>query len=222
MTRTGELGRPVAQERSLSFFDWVNLNTRALGIGLVVLALAAAGVALWGRSRTIRAQRAERAYFEAQRSVVAGNLPLAQTDLDRLIKRYEGTRASARAAMSLAQVHFDQGKFQEGIAVLDRARNAGGSEQFRAGIESLLAAGYEGLGRFLDAADHYLKAAEAATFEADKDNFKAGAARAYMAGGNTAKAKELWTQLATDEMTATSAEAHIRLGELEAKPATKS
>jgi predicted negative regulator of RcsB-dependent stress response len=222
MTRTGEAGRPQVEEPTETFFDWVNLHTRELAIALVVLAVGATGYALYARSQTIRSQRAERAYFEAQRSVVAGNLPLAQTDLDKMIKRYGGTGPAARGSLSLAQVLFDQGKHQEGIKVLEDAKNSSGSKPYRAAIEALLAAGYEGLGKFAEAADHYTNASQSADFQADKDTFLASAARAYMSGGNKEKAKELWTKLATDALTATSAEAHIRLGELEAKPADKS
>jgi predicted negative regulator of RcsB-dependent stress response len=222
MTRTGEAARPPAQERTESFFDWVNLHSKHLAIGLVVVAVAATGYALYGRSNAIKSRRAEQAYFEAQRSVVAGNLPLAQSDLEKMVTRFKGTGSGVRGAMSLAQVLYDQGKHAEGIKVLEDARGSGAAKPYRAALESLLAAGYEGQGKFLDAADAYTRASDEATFQADKDAYMASAARAYQAAGNTAKAKELWTKLATDALTATSAEAHIRLGELEAKPANKS
>ena len=224
MTRTGDAARPPepAPARSLGFFDWVNLHTRELAIGLVLVAVAATGWALYGRSKTIKSQRAERAYFEAQRNVVAGNLPLAQTDLEKMITRFDGTRPATRAGIALAQVYFDQGKHQEGIKVLEKARGSAGSDTYESSIEALLAAGYENLGKHKEAAEHYARAAEEAQFDADRNAHRANAARAYQAAGDAAKAKELWSQLATDQLDATSAEAHIRMGELDAKPANKS
>jgi len=65
-------------------------------------------------------------------------------------------------------------------------------------------------------------AAKATSFETERAFQLAKAARAYEAGGNATKAKEIWTSLMNDPKGQTmSAEARVRLGELNAAPAKR-
>ena len=200
-----------------SFSDWVLLHRR--GVSWAVLALAAilAGFWFYQRSQSIKAQRAETAYFQARQSAVSGNLPLAISDLKKVVTRYEGTRAGTQAAISLAEALFEQKKFKEGIETLKKVEAKAPGDS-RPSIHILEASGYEELKDFVAAAEQYNLAAKTTEFPVDKAKYQAAAARDYMAAGKTEEAKRIWTELAKDESTPESAEARVRLGELTAKP----
>ena len=55
----------------------------------------------------------------AKQALSAGNPALAKTDLGRVATRYPGTPAGAQAAMILAQMTFDEGKFADGLKILE-------------------------------------------------------------------------------------------------------
>jgi tetratricopeptide (TPR) repeat protein len=200
-----------------SFGDWLILHKREVTWAVLALAAILGGFWFYERSQALKSQRAESAYFQARQSAAAGNLPLAVLDLQKVIVRYEGTRAGSQAAVSLAQAMYDQGKFKEGIEALKKAE-AKAPEDFRSSIHVLEAAGYEELKDFVAAAEQYSVAAKATRFPADKAKYQAWAARDYMAAGKTEEAKTIWTELAKDESNAEAAEARVRLGELTAKP----
>ncbi len=200
-----------------SLGDWVILHKRELTWAVVALAAILGGFWFYSRSQAIKSQRAETAYFQARQSAAAGNLPLAVSDLKKVVARYEGTRAGTQAALSLAQTLYDQKQFKEGLEVLKKVE-ANAPTEFRPSIHSLEAAGYEELKDFVAAAEQYKRAAEATEFPVDKAKFEAAAARNYMAAGKTEEARAIWTELAKDETRPEAAEARVRLGELTAKP----
>jgi predicted negative regulator of RcsB-dependent stress response len=209
----GAATRPTFEDGTETIFGWVQDHWRPILGGAVLLAALAGGFALWERSEAQKAQAGERALLDAQRSTLAGNLPLAQSDLQRVLVRYDGTPAAERAALVLAQVMYDQGKYADGIKALTPFAT---SRMVGSSAEGLIATGYEAQGKFKEAAEHYAKAAQAATFEVDKATFKASAARAYGKAGDVATAKKLWAELAADPDGPSAGEARIRLGELSA------
>jgi tetratricopeptide (TPR) repeat protein len=215
----GAATRPTFEDRSESVFGWVNDHWRQLLGGAAVIAALAGGVALWERSQGMKSQRAEQALLDAQRSVVSGNLPLAQSDLQKVVDRYEGTPAEARARIVLAQVLYDQGKYGEGIAKLAPAAQ---SKTDGAAAEALIAAGYEGEGKFKEAAEHYAKAASLAPLAVDRSAYRASAARSYARAGDVTAAKKIWSELAQEPDGPAAGEARVRLGELSATAVTKS
>ena len=200
-----------------SMTDWFMAHKQQVGWVVVAIAIIFAGVWYFERSQSLKRQRAETAYFQARQSAAAGNLPLATSDLQKVVSRYEGTNAGAQAAMTLAQLHFEQKKFKEGVDVL-KAAQAMAPDDFKPSIHALEASGLEELKDFAGAAEQYKLAAEATRFPADKAQYQASAARDYQAAGKTAEAKAIWTELAKDEAAPTAAEARVRLGELDAKP----
>src|SRR5215217_4320347 len=210
-------------ERSESFTDWVQLHSReVMWGGLAVVALAAGGW-FYNRSRDLKAERAERAYYQAQRSVTAGNMPLAESDLKKMIQRYDGTQAATQARLQLAQIMYDQGKVQQGIDELKSVEDkVGSSKDFGSAVHIMMAAGYEQLKNYNAAADQYEKAAKVARFDADRQRHQAQAAMTYLQAGNKEKAKQIWTDLGADSKGAVAGEARVRLGELTAAPAPKS
>ena len=200
-----------------SIADWLILRKREVTWAVLALAVIVAGFWFYRRSQALKSQRAETAYFQARQSAAAGNLPLAISDLQKVVVRYEGTQAGTQAALSLAQALYDQKKFKEGIAALKKVE-AKAPEDFRPSIHVLEAAGYEEQKEFVTAAEQYDLAAKVTRFPVDKAKYQAAAARDFMAAGKPEEAKRIWTELAKDESTPEAAEARVRLGELTAKP----
>jgi tetratricopeptide (TPR) repeat protein len=142
---------------------------------------------------------------------------LAVSDLQKVVTRYEGTQAGTQAALSLGQALYDQKKYKEGIDALKKAESKAPGD-FKASVHVVEAAGYEELKDFTNAAEQYKQATDATRYPAEKSDYQAAAARSYAAGGKTAEAKAIWTELSKDETSPIAAEARIRLGELEAAP----
>ena len=193
------------------------LHGRQLTWATIGLAVIVGGFWFYERSQSIKAQRAETAYFQARQSAAAGNLPQAVTDLQKVVTRYEGTQAGAQAALSLAQAYYDQKKFKEGIDALKKAEPKVPGD-FKASVHVLEAAGYEELRNYSSAAEQYKFAADVTRFPADKAEYRASAARDYAAAGKRDDAIAIWTDLAKDETGPMAAEARVRLGELRAAP----
>jgi predicted negative regulator of RcsB-dependent stress response len=194
------------------------LHKREVTWAVVALAVIVGGVWFYERSQSIKAQRAETAYFQARQAVATGS-PTAVANLQKVVTRYEGTPAGAQAALTLAQSLYDQKKYKEGVDALKGAE-AKAPGDFKASVHVVEAAGYEELRDFVAAAQQYEAAAKATRFPAEKAEYQADAARDYAAAGKTDLAKAIWIELAKDETSPFAAEAHVRLGELTAKPMT--
>ncbi len=220
MTRTGAAGRPDFEERTESFFEWLTANVRQVTYGALAV-LAVAVIALfWVKSRESRALSGDRKLLEAEQALGSGNEAMAQKTLEETVSRFSGTPAAKQASLILVQVLYDKGQYAQGVARLDKVD--GGDPYMDAAIENLKAIGYEQQGKFADAADHYKKAAARTTFEADKLTYLANAGRALMSTTNRDEAIKVWSQLAADPASPMAAEARVRLGELEARPAARS
>lgn len=214
---------PASDNRLESVTDWFQLNDKKVVWTSIALIVVVAAGWFYNRSQELKAERAERAYFAAQRSVMAGNLPLAESDLKKMIGRYDGTRGAMQGRLVLAQVLYEQGKFQDGVNELLKAQEEmAGTEEFGSSVHLMLAGGYEQLKKYSEAAAQYGQAAKAARFDQDRQRYESFAARAYLTAGDTAKAKALWTVLGADSKGTMAGEARVRLGELTAQPAPKS
>jgi predicted negative regulator of RcsB-dependent stress response len=209
-------------DRAQTFIDWTRLNARLLTIAAVIVVAAAAGYWFYLRSRQIQATNAERALLSAKQSMGAGNLPLAQTDLLKVINRYSSTPAGVEAALLIAQISYDQGKAQEGIDALKRASSSSSAAGMEPTLRSMIGDGYMQLGKPVDAAREYEAASGAARLDNERVLHKAKAARAYAVGGDTGKARQLWEALRDDpKAVSVAAESRVRLGELTAQVAKK-
>jgi predicted negative regulator of RcsB-dependent stress response len=209
--------------RTQSFADWLQLNSRAVTIGLVVIALGAAGYWFYLRSAEIKRTNAERGLNQAKQSLSAGNTALAQSDLGKVADRYKGTPSGAQAAMLLAQLDFDQGKVPDGLKVLEPYQSSRAAGPMLASIWSLTGDGQLAMGKAADAAASYQKAAESTELPGEKALYMSKEARALSLAGKDADARQLWQKLLDDpDAVAVQTEARVRLGELSAKPAGKS
>jgi predicted negative regulator of RcsB-dependent stress response len=197
--------------------DWFSLHSREVAWAGIAVVVLGAGGWFYTRSRELKSERAEKAYYQAVRAVTAGNLPLAESDLRKMIQRYDGTESAAQARLQLAQILYDQGKHQQGVEELRLAEDKiEKSERYGEGAHLIMAAGLEQLKKFNEAAAQYEKAAKIARFDSDRQRYMSLAAGAYVSAGNKAKAKEIWTELGKDSKGTVAGEARVRLGELTA------
>ncbi|HJU74856.1 MAG TPA: tetratricopeptide repeat protein [Gemmatimonadaceae bacterium] len=212
--------RPAARrvdDDGSAFFDWIRQHSRiATYVGITLLAVVVATY-MWRRSAAIKEQRAEQALMSASRTFGSGNLPLAQSDLEKLIVRYGSTNSGAQGRLLLAQILFEQNKVDSGLKVLETVGGGPGGA-FVASVHALRAAGLEQLSKPAEAAAEYERAAETAHGTVERDMYRADAARAYTTAGQKEKALQIWQTLANDERSPMQPEAKLRIGELTAKP----
>ena len=196
--------------------SWMQLNQKAIlaGIGAIsVVTLAIVGYRYMDASKRTEASNE---LYKATAPMAQGKLPEAQAALEKVVKRYDGTSSGSQAALLLAQVLFDQKKYQDGITLLEKARGSAGSD-FSASTEALIATGYESLGKHEQAAEHYGLAASAAKFPLDKGSNQASQARSLTTAGKFADARRIWEALSKQEDMPYAQEAQVRLGELAAQ-----
>jgi len=224
-TPTTSTTRPTASpsSRSQTFLDWAQINMRWISLGVVVVAVAAAGYWFYLKQQQNREVNASRALLQAKQSQGAGNAALAQTDFQNVISRWGNTSAGVEAAMLLAGDLYDAGKYQDGVNVLEKEAKVDAARPSLPSIYSMIGDGYSQLKKMPEAAKAYSQAADAATSQkAERAYQLAKAARAYDSAGNTAEAKRIWTELANGDVPAVAAEARVRVGELESSPTPRS
>jgi tetratricopeptide (TPR) repeat protein len=185
-----------------------------------VVVVAAAGYWFWTRSNQIKAERSSRDLLAARQSIATGNAPLAQSDLQKLVDRYEGTTAATQASLLLAELSYEKGEYPKGIDALQKAKDA----KFAASrVWSLIGDGQLQLGKVDEATASYQKAADVADTDGEKAMAMAKKARAYMSVNKVEDARKVWSELEKAEWAGTlQGEAKVRLGELTAQAVSKS
>jgi predicted negative regulator of RcsB-dependent stress response len=218
MPVTGAAARPPLVVDDESVLDWMQLHVREILITVLVIVAVVGGAFLYRAAAATQAAQAEQALVGPEESLDAGNLPLAQSDLKTVVKRYKNTAAAAQASMLLANSYYQQHKFADGVASLQQAPTKGAAKPFASAIERLIAEGYAQEGKSKDAAVHFMSAATMTPYPTEQARLHASAARAYAAAGDTAAAVEIWKQLANQSKTGEAPEAQLMLGELTIKP----
>ena len=205
-----------------SVSDWFQLHSRQVSLGAIGLVAVVGGGWFYMRSQSLKAERADRAYLSVEQSIASGNLPLAESDLRKMITRYDGTPAAMEAELVLTQLMYQEGKYQDGLTALGKATpKLESSKDFASAAHLLLAAGYEQTRKFAGAAAEYEAAAKFARFDADRQRYQSFAAEDYLMAGRKDDAKRIWTVLAADSKGTVAGEARVRLGELLATPEPK-
>src|SRR5260221_11704566 len=199
---TDRLGAWVKAHRQLS--TWIG--------GIVVVA---AGLFIWNllterRSEEIASRELQGARFAFENQ----NLPLAASELAKVIANYSGTNAADEARLLLANVRLLQGQPQQAVAVMkDYAPGAGSA--YRAQAYGLLAGGFENMGRFREAGEAYGNASAPARPHFLQAQFLSDAGRAWTVAGDTAKAVADYQRILKDfAKEGAATEAKVRLGEL--------
>ncbi len=208
--------------REETIIEWFQRNGRTVGIAAIVVAVAAGAYWYYNRSIELKNQAAERALNTALQSVSAGNQALAENDLNKVAENYGDTQSGIEAGLLLAQIDFNSGKMDSGLEVLRKLTTASAASLDMASIYSLMGDGEMQANKAAAAAASYQKAAQAARSDANKAFQQSKAARAFLVAADTASAKTLWQSLVDNpKAQGVAAEARVRLGEIEAKPASK-
>ncbi len=207
------------QPKVESFMDWFHVNSRWVGIGAVVVLAALAGTWYTMRAKAIKLENADRQLLVAKQSMASGNIPLAESDLQKTADRYAGTTAGAEAGLLLGQLRLDKGDYQ-GAADYLKVLVPKLDGPNAAAAKGLLGDAYSQLGKAAEAAAEYEAAGATTSMPSEKAFYLARAGNAYMAANKNAEARKIWEALAKQEdNAAAAAEARIRLGALTAQPA---
>ena len=211
--------RSSSPDRAEAAFEWLQDHSReAFWAGVAIIVLAG-GVWFYRLSQQAQARNASAALDDAEAAIASQNIPLAQSDLEKMTRRYAGTTAGKVGLVLLAQVHYQKGEYQQGVDALKPLTSAN-DRYFTPGALSLAAAGMEQMKNYPQAAALFQQASEKSQFESDRAVNLSAAARNLLAAGKVEEAKALYTKLAADPEGFGSAEARVRLGELTAKPAS--
>lgn len=197
--------------------EWVTKHRRTVVLG--VAAVAAAILVVWfvleyGRRKEVAATNA---LNDARGAVQAGNLPLAASDLSRIVDTYGGTVAADEATILLAQVRLQQ---EQPTVAADELRDAlarGLGAQFEAPALGLLGTALEDIGNYRDAAEAYERASAASWYDFVAAQYLSDAGRSFVAARDSARAIAAYEQILSEhEEAPAAAEARVRLAELRA------
>ncbi|MGH7528787.1 MAG: tetratricopeptide repeat protein [Gemmatimonadales bacterium] len=215
-TRTMTPARPATEGEAFpaQVIGWVRAHRR-IATWIVTALVLGVGLLVWTvwsnrRSEVIARRELQGARFAWE----SQNLPLAASELARIVANYAGTNAAEEARILLAQVRLQQGQPQQAVdALLEFV--SGASDAYAAKAYGLLAAAYENLGKPREAASAYQEAASRARMPFLKAQMLADAGRAWRAAADTTRAIAAYRRV-IDEFPTSGAltEAKVRLGEL--------
>ncbi len=185
---------------------------------LVVLGVVIAA-ALVGWFIVISANRKEqfaaRSLNQARTAAEAGNLPLASSELQRLITTYEGTEAAHEAVITLNQVRMVNGQSELAAVSLGEFLARKPPSKYVAPAYGLLGAALENAKRWAEAANAYVQASNAASVPYLEASYLVDAGRAYRLAGRTDEAAKAYRTVLEKYPDAPSfTEAQVRLAEL--------
>jgi tetratricopeptide (TPR) repeat protein len=128
-----------------------------------------------------------------------GNMAKASERLVRLIEEYDGTDSADKGMFLLANIYYQQKKYDDARIYFDRFVDA------YSGSNILLASGYAGLAaceevgdNYSEAADLYEQAADLAPDFPESDNYYYLSALCYKRAGDLDKARSIFEQLANE------------------------
>ena len=196
---------------------WYGDRRRLLLGGLILLALAAVAGWFVVASDKRKEQFAGRSLNQARAAAEAGNLPLASSELQRLITTYKGTDAAQEAVIALNQIRMVNGQSELAAVGLREYLAAKPPEKYLAPANGLLGASLENAKRWAEAADAYMAASNAAGVPYLKATYLVDAGRALRQAGRTEDAARAYrTILQKYSDTPSFTEAQVRLAELTA------
>ena len=190
-------------------------SARALLIGAGVIAAIALGAWMITSSNSRKEEFAARSLMQARSAALNGNLPMASSELQKLIDTYRGTDAAREAVISLNQIRMINGQSELAAVNLREFLATNPAPRYAAPAEGLLAAALENAGKPAEAADAFKRAAEAATVSYLKAEYLVDAGRAYRNAGKIAEAQAAYREVIEKyDATTSVTEARVRLSEL--------
>ncbi len=194
---------------------WYRNRDRQLVAGLVLLAAIALVAWFIMASGRRKEQFAARSLNQARAAAEAGNLPLASSELQKLISAYEGTDAASEAVITLNQVRMVNGQSELAVVGLREFLAKDPPEQYVTPAQGLLAAALENSKRWVEAGNAYNQASNAAEVDYLKAKYLVDAGRAFREGGKTEEAARAYRTVVEKYPNSPSVtEAEVRLAEL--------
>jgi outer membrane protein assembly factor BamD (BamD/ComL family) len=194
---------------------WYQVHRRKLlaALALVAVALLVAWFVLASGKR--KEQFAARNLNQARAAAEAGNLPLASSELQKLITTYRGTDAAHEAVITLNQVRMVNGQSELAAVGLRDFLASKPPVKYQAPAYGLLGAALENSKRWVEAANAYAQASSTAELPYLKANYLVDAGRAYREAGRTADAIKAYRTIMQKYPESPSfTEAQVRLAEL--------
>jgi len=189
-----------------------NRMTAIAGGAVLVVGVVAWLVILDGQRKQAYA---DRALSTAMSAAAANNLPLASSELQKVISTYAGTPAAGQAVIMLNQIRLTSGQEALAITGLQEYLKAKPEPRFAVQAAGLLGSALENAKRPAEAAAAYLTASESAQDAYLKAEYLNQAARAYLNDGKPEEAIKLYRRVMSDfGKTPAVGEASVRLSEL--------
>lgn len=189
-----------------------NRQLVAAAIAVVVAGLIAWFLVTSGRRKE---EFAARSLNQARATAEAGNLPLASSELQKLIQTYKGTEAASEAVITLNQVRMVNGQSELAAVGLRDFLATKPAPKYAAPAYGMLGAALENAQKWGDAGDAFANASKAADLDYLKARYLVDAARAYREGGKTQEALAAYREIIQKyPKTSSMTEAQVRLAEL--------
>ena len=208
-TRTSPAPAPAATQ------PWYQQRQRYLVAGIVILAvLALAGWFVLASGKR-KEEFAARSLNQARAAAEAGNLPLASSELQKLIAAYKGTDAASEAMITLNQVRMINGQSELAAVGLREFLATKPAPQYVTPATGLLGAALENSKHWIEAANAYTEASKAADVDYLKAKYLVDAGRAFREAGRPEDAAKAYRTVLEKYPKAPSVtEAQVRLAEL--------
>ena len=194
---------------------WYKNRQRYIIAGAAILAVVALVAWFIVASGRRKEEFAARSLNQARTAAEAGNLPLASSELQKLISAYKGTDAASEAVITLNQVRMVNGQSELAVVGLREFLNGNPPEQYRTPASGLLAAALENAKQWDEAGKAYSQASNTAEVEYLKAQYLVDAGRAYRLGGKLEDAARAYrTILQKYPKSSSVTEAQVRLAEI--------
>ncbi|HEY7613631.1 MAG TPA: tetratricopeptide repeat protein [Gemmatimonadales bacterium] len=194
---------------------WYRDRTKLIaGAAIALLLLVVVGWVVWSSERRKEAFAA-RSLNQARTAAEAGNLPLASSELQRLIETYRGTDAATEAVITLNQVRMVNGQSELAAVGLREFIQSKPPAKYLAPAYGLLGTALENAKRPAEAADAFRNASRSADQEYLRARYLLDAGRAFKGAGKTAEATAAYRAVIDSFPKSTSVlEAKVRLAEM--------
>jgi outer membrane protein assembly factor BamD (BamD/ComL family) len=194
---------------------WYRDKTRLIGAVAVTVLLLAVVVWLVLASGRRKEEFAARSLNQARAAAEAGNLPLASSELQRLIETYRGTDAATEAVITLNQVRMVNGQSELAAVGLRDFLAKKPARKYLAPANGLLGTALENSKRPAEAAAAFATASKSADLDYLKARYLIDAGRAYRSAGKTKEAEAAYREVIEKHPKSSSfTEAQVRLAEL--------
>ena len=194
---------------------WYRDRTRLIvGAAVAVLILAVIAWVVLSSERR-KETFAARSLNQARAAAEAGNLPLASSELQRLIETYRGTDAATEAVITLNQVRMVNGQNELAAVGLREFIQSDPPAKYLAPAYGLLGTALENSKRPAEAAEAFRNASRNADLEYLKARYLIDAGRAFHTAGKQAEAVGVYRAVIDSfPESASVTEAKVRLAEL--------